>query len=110
MVSDGFCMGGVGSMMRGDIWAILRAINELVVADHNSEWFKRVGWEPVIRKVWADDIPKYAAADKDHNFGVGVSSGGTVSFGSGIERCSSLSTIMRNWGGEHLCPGKNFSG
>ncbi|GJV43490.1 hypothetical protein Tco_1428026, partial [Tanacetum coccineum] len=66
--------------------------------------------KPVIRKVWADDIPKYAAADKDHNCGVGVSSGGTVSFGSGKERCSSLSTIMRNWGGEHLCPGTNFSG
>ncbi|GJT97470.1 hypothetical protein Tco_1092988 [Tanacetum coccineum] len=66
--------------------------------------------KPVIHKVWADDIPKYVVADKDHNCGVGVSSGGTVSFGSGIERCSSLSTIMRNWGGEHLCPGKNFSG
>ncbi|GJV48362.1 hypothetical protein Tco_1438574 [Tanacetum coccineum] len=66
--------------------------------------------KPVIRKVWEDDIPKYEAADKDHNCSVGVSSCGTVSFGSGIGRCSSLSTMMRNWGGEHLCPGKIFSG
>nr|GEW83771.1 hypothetical protein [Tanacetum cinerariifolium] len=65
--------------------------------------------KPVIHKVWEDDIPKYAATDKDHNYGVGVSFGGTVSFGFGIERTSSLSMIMRNWGGEHLCPGTNFS-
>nr|GEX46984.1 hypothetical protein [Tanacetum cinerariifolium] len=66
--------------------------------------------KPVIRKVWANDIPKYAAVDKDHNCGVNVSSGGTVSFGSDIERCSSLSTIIRNWGGEHLCPGQTSLG
>nr|GEV73824.1 hypothetical protein [Tanacetum cinerariifolium] len=29
--------------------------------------------KPVIRDVWEDDIPKYAATDKDHNCGVGVS-------------------------------------
>ncbi|GKD66784.1 hypothetical protein Tco_1308892 [Tanacetum coccineum] len=66
--------------------------------------------KPVICKVWEDDIPKYVAADKDHNCGVGVSFCGTVSFGSDIGRGSSLSTMMRNWGGEHLCPGTNFSG
>ena len=66
--------------------------------------------KPVIRKVWEDDIPKYAAADKDHNCGVGVSSCGTGSFGAGRGWWSSLSTMIRNCGGEHLCPGTNFSG
>ena len=65
---------------------------------------------PVSRSVWADDIPKYAAADRDHNCGGGVASVGVVSFGSGIDCWSSLSTMIRNWVGEHLCPGKIFSG
>ncbi|GJR30662.1 hypothetical protein Tco_1106894 [Tanacetum coccineum] len=85
-------------------------MNELAVADHNSKRFQWVLMKPVICKVWEDDIPKYVAADKDHNCGVGVSFCGTVSFGSDIGRGSSLSTMMRNWGGEHLCPGTNFSG
>ncbi|GJV03648.1 hypothetical protein Tco_1337217 [Tanacetum coccineum] len=61
--------------------------------------------KPVIRKVWEDDIPKYAAADKDHNCGVGVSSCGTGSFGAGRGWWSSLSTMMRNWGRGTLVSG-----
>nr|GEV57120.1 retrovirus-related Pol polyprotein from transposon TNT 1-94 [Tanacetum cinerariifolium] len=37
--------------------------------------------KPVSRWVWADDIPKYATADRDHNYGGSVASGGVRASG-----------------------------
>lgn len=64
----------------------------------------------MIRSVCGDEIPKNAASDRDKNSGGCYASMVVVVFPLSMVSWSSLSTIRRNCGGEHLWPGVYFSG